>query len=201
MPLCFLFGFRDVAEPWRTKEDIEGDAAEVTGSADIEHLSRFAPFRRARNALKARSTHSPKTTSSRSRNTQPSPAFPDYRSAQMTPGTIPAPVPAPTPAYNADSQQPLPNLRPEYSNYMPAQTLPMNQMSQVSQVNQMGQGFFPAPDSGVSQMAEMMPDIMVPQPSMDDYIRTAGDMAGYLTWDVMEVPAWLNYGNLFPPAG
>lgn len=189
MPLCFLFGFRDVAEPWCTKEDVEGDAAEVTGSADIEHLSRFAPFRRARTALKAQSIHSPKTSSSRSRNTQPSPAVPDFRSAQMTP----APVPTPAPTYSTENQQPLPNLRPEYSNYMPAQSLPMNQMNQ---------NFFQgAPDPGVPQMTRMMPDMMVPQPSMEDYIRTAGDMAGYLTWDAMEVPAWLNYGNLFPPAG
>lgn len=186
MPLCFLFGFRDVAEPWHTNDDVDGNA-EVTGSADIEHLSRFAPFRRARNAIRAQSTHSPRTSSSRSRNTQLSPAVHDFRPAQLTPQLMP------TPTYAAETQKALPNLRPEYPIFVPTQSLP------VSHVNQ---SFFQTTaDPVVPRMAGLMPDLTIPQPSMDDYIRTADDMAGYLTWDAMEVPAWLNYGNLFPPAG
>lgn len=186
MPLCFLFGFRDVAEPWYTKDDVDGDA-EVTGSADVEHLSRFAPFRRARFALKAQSAHSPRTSSSRSRNTHPSPAVHDYRPTQ------PTPQPMPTPSYAAENQQALPSLRPEYSNFMQSQTLPMNQMNQ---------GFYQnTPDPVAQQMTGLMPDMVISQPSMDEYIQTADDMAGYLTWNAMEVPSWLNYGNLFPPAG
>lgn len=67
----------------------------------------------------------------------------------------------------------------------------------------MNQAFFQtAPESTMPQVTSLqVPDMMPLQPSMDDYIRTADDMAGYLTWDVMEVPSWLNYGNLFPPAG
>ena len=186
MPLCFLFGFRDIAEPWRRKDDVEGDA-EVTGSADIEHLSRFAPFRRARSALKAQSTNSPRTSSSRSRNNQPSPAV-DFRSQQpMSQGV-------PTPTFPVENQQAPPTLRPEYSNFPPQQNLPMDAMNQAF--------FQTAPESTIPQVASLqVPEMMPLQPSMDDYIRTADDMAGYLTWDVMEVPSWLNYGNLFPPAG
>lgn len=186
MPLCFLFGFRDIAEPWRRKDDVDGDA-EVTGSADIEHLSRFAPFRRARSALKAQSTNSPRTSSSRSRNNQPSPAV-DFRSQQpMSQGV-------PTPHFPVENQQAPPGLRPEFSNFPPQQNLPMDTMNQAF--------FQTAPESTMPQVTSLqVPDMMPLQPSMDDYIRTADDMAGYLTWDVMEVPSWLNYGNLFPPAG
>lgn len=81
-------------------------------------------------------------------------------------------------------------MPPEYQNFapLPSQPLPVNQ------------GFYQsAPAQIVPQMAGMMPGMTIPQPSMDDYVRTADEMSGYLTWQAMEVPPWLNLENVLPP--
>lgn len=80
-------------------------------------------------------------------------------------------------------------LQSEYPTFLPTPAIPADP------------GYYQSPPGPiVPQMSSMMPpDVIVSQPSMDDYIRTAGEMAGYLTWDTLEVPPWLNYGNLFPP--
>lgn len=85
--------------------------------------------------------------------------------------------------------QMLPVLRPAYSSFAPPDPVVMDQsyysvQSTLPPIH--------------SQMMSMVSDTMAGQPTMDDYIRTAGDMAGYLTWDQMEIPASLNYANFFP---
>jgi len=167
---------------WYSPDDNE---AEVIGSADIDHLSRFAPFRRARSELKASSVQSP--VSSSSRHTHPSPARQDSR-------TLPPLMVPPTTVPNTAQSKPrntqmLPVLRPAYSSFAPPDPVVMDQsyysvQSTLPPIH--------------SQMMSMVSDTMAGQPTMDDYIRTAGDMAGYLTWDQMEIPASLNYANFFP---
>lgn len=226
MPICFLFGFRDVAEPYRditryVTESLssraslifvsvsEGDdPAEVTAPADVEHLSRFAPLRRARSAIHeakssggsgAGSSHRSYTSTTHS-SLRPPPVAPSQQpplsasssnivnSAQNY-GPSPAPIPSqatappqPFATLQLGSDQILPNLRPDYM--LPvSETLPLEQSDTFQHMPVMG--------------ATMMDGI--PQPSVDDYIRTADEMSGYLTWQAMTVPSWLNFDNMFPP--
>ncbi|KAI6783981.1 uncharacterized protein J7T54_001857 [Emericellopsis cladophorae] len=181
MPLCFLFGFRDVAEPYRRRGYADDNEAEVVGSADIDHLSRFAPFRRARSELKASSVQSP--VSSSSRHTHPSPARQD--SMTLPPLMVPPTTVPDTAQSQRRNTQMLPVLRPAYSSFVPPDPVAVDQ------------NYYPVQPIH-SQMMSMVSDTMEGQPTMDDYIRTAGDMAGYLTWDHMEIPASLNYANFFP---
>lgn len=61
------------------------------------------------------------------------------------------------------------------------------------------QGFYATPAAPMmSQTGTMMTDMTIPQPSTDDYVRTADEMSGYLTWDMMDIPPMLDYGNYFP---
>lgn len=198
--------------------DDDEDPAEVTGSADVEHLSRFAPLRRARSAI-----YGPKSSTGSGANlsrneyassaTQTSLQPPSNASVRRVDQSIspaiavdhaqntasvapPLPLPAtpsfsllnPTPMTN---EQGMPNLRPVYSNFV-AESAPIQQ-----------QIVYPGDTGTVSQymplMDTSMPTDVMAQPSMDDYVRTADEMSGYLTWQTMEVPPWLNFGNLFPP--
>jgi hypothetical protein len=36
------------------------------------------------------------------------------------------------------------------------------------------------------------------QPSMDDYIRAADEMSSYLTWDMNQLPPWINFNDPMP---
>lgn len=46
----------------------------------------------------------------------------------------------------------------------------------------------------ISPMAALMPqDAAMMQLSMEEYTRAANDMSNYLTWNMMEIPAWLDY--------
>jgi hypothetical protein len=227
MPICFLFGFRDVAEPYRsvTRYVIashsstatltsvsasEGDdAAEVTGSADVEHLSRFAPLRRARSAIhEAKSSAGSGAASSNK--SYPSTSHSSLRpphlvSSQQAPlsaspseiinhpvqnldpvtVSIPSQAPAisqPPTTLQLGPDQVLPSLRPDYMASV-SEPLSLEQADVAPNLPAMG--------------AAMMDGI--PQPSVDDYIRTADEMSGYLTWQAMTVPSWLNFGDMFPP--
>lgn len=85
------------------------------------------------------------------------------------------------------TEQLLPNPQSAYSMLAP-EPLPM-------QAVYSGDGSQYMPDIATT-MATAVP---ISQPSMDDYIRTADEMSGYLTWQTMEIPPWLNLENLFPP--
>lgn len=156
----------------------DGDVAEVVGSADNEHLSRFAPFRRARCSLKAQPTSSTQTSSSRY--TRPSPpAYPAQDSVGQSIQKAVAPVTLET------EPQMLPGTQANYQSFAPP--------------GSMDQGFYTTPAVPiVPQMGTMVNDMSMPQPSMDDYVRTADEMSGYLTWDMMDIPPMLDYGNYFP---
>jgi hypothetical protein len=152
----------------------DGDPAEVVGSADLEHLSRFAPFRRARSALKSQPGVSSTRTSS-SHHAQSSPATQENY-----------PLSQPISAHlqvDADHQG-LSSLPPEQA-FMPVG---------------MGQGLFSTPSMQMARpMQPIVSEMMIPQPSMNDYVRTADEMSSYLTWDAMDIPPMLDYGNFFPP--
>ncbi|KAI8630234.1 hypothetical protein F5Y19DRAFT_484116 [Xylariaceae sp. FL1651] len=68
LPLCVTFGLSDFAEEWLgTQSPPNLPAAEVTGSAELHHLSKAAPFRLAQSEIEAqRSSASPRTAPSSS---------------------------------------------------------------------------------------------------------------------------------------
>ncbi|KAJ4210309.1 hypothetical protein NW767_000577 [Fusarium falciforme] len=49
-----------------------------------------------------------------------------------------------------------------------------------------------------------MTDLHMVHPSMEDYIRTAGEMSDYLTWNMSEMPdlsIWTDFGGQDPSSG
>ena len=56
-----------------------------------------------------------------------------------------------------------------------------------------------------SHHAQMLPPVGVPavdaplQTTVDQYLKTADQMASYMTWDVPDLQPWLNFDNLRPP--
>lgn len=47
------------------------------------------------------------------------------------------------------------------------------------------------PSAGV-----MMQHNAMLQPSVDDYIRTADEMSNLLTWNMPDIPPWMNLGDM-----
>lgn len=182
---------------WNISDD--DDQAEVTGSAEVEHLSRFAPLRRARSAIQeARSSEGSRDHSSRDSRMspitqgshRPSIVSASQSAMSISPSVIAdtaqsalsAPLQLPPPLSDLSEQVP-PHLQPDYSTFI-HETLPL-------QTAYSG--------DGSQYMPDMTTAVPISQPSMDHYIRTADEMSGYLTWQTTEIPPWLNFGNLFPP--
>ncbi|RSL65958.1 hypothetical protein CEP51_012921 [Fusarium floridanum] len=169
LPLCILFGFRDIAEEWRDSQTPHRMSPEVTGTAEVHHLVSFAPFRRAQTEIKARQSASPRTVSSSA-------------------------ISASQPARRANEERPpinsVDNAGPD-QHLVAAPIAPHNQAMQV-----MAQGM------DTSQME--MTDLHMVHPSMEDYIRTAGEMSDYLTWNMSELPdlsIWTDFGGQDPASG
>ncbi|OIW27650.1 hypothetical protein CONLIGDRAFT_441613 [Coniochaeta ligniaria NRRL 30616] len=68
LPLCSTFGLRDFANEWREVEQSPDAPAEVTGPADMHHLSNFALFRKARSEIHDRGS----STATESASSRPS---------------------------------------------------------------------------------------------------------------------------------
>ncbi|KAF4980458.1 hypothetical protein FDECE_17877 [Fusarium decemcellulare] len=171
LPLCILFGFRDIAEEWRDSQTPHRMSPEVTGPAEAHHLVNFAPFRRAQTEIQARQSASPKTISSSGISaTQQTRRLNDQRPTINSVDTAPT---------QRQSNQPLP-LTPEFE----PQGQPMPAMMQNVIHDQME-----------------MSDLEMVHPSMEDYIRTAGEMSDYLTWNMSELPdlpLWTDFGSQDP---
>jgi hypothetical protein len=198
LPLCYIFGFRDAAEPYRTKDPVRyacpedtwwchansiysftENPAELTGSAEVEHLSQFAPFRRARTNIKrSQSAGGSKTPSSQNEQLslvmQPPPSLLDTNMSSV--GNEPPPFNL-QPDYPPFAAQPSGILIPLYGNDNAQTVVTLGSLTHPSET--------PA----------------IPQSSMTmgDYIRAADEMSGFLTWQTSDLPPWFTYDNPFPP--
>ncbi|KAM0431756.1 hypothetical protein ACHAPT_005006 [Fusarium lateritium] len=171
LPLCILFGFRDIAEEWRDSQTPHRMSPEVTGSAEVHHLASFAPFRRAQIEIRARQSASPRTVSSSA-------------------------ISAPQPARRVNEERP-----PINSVDGPGQHLVT--ASNLDHVASHGQ-VMQVMDQGMDTDQMEMTDLHMVHPSMEDYIRTAGEMSDYLTWNMSELPdlsIWTDFGGQDPSAG
>ncbi|KAL7792436.1 hypothetical protein V8C37DRAFT_380295 [Trichoderma ceciliae] len=182
IPLCHLFGFRDIAERY---QEILGlsiplDPAEVTGSAEVHHLSSLASFRRGRVQLQEpQSTSSAKTMSSTNDHKPPL-----IRASQSI--LYEGPIDK---GGSSDLTNSLPILRPTYPALEVAPELLSQGLNQRNPLQIM-------PSAGV-----MVQTGAILQPSVDDYIKTADEMSAYLTWGMPEVPRWINIPYQVPSGG
>lgn len=150
---------------------------EVTGSAAVHHLSNLAPFRRAQTELRAHQNSSPRTLSSC-----------EIQDSQQR--LLPSREQPPNISFNdataGRSQEQHTHSVTRARGLAPLQhTVPA-----------IGQGM----ESSWVDEPEMM-DMEIVQPSVEDYIRTAGEMSDYLTWnmsDLSELPIWTEFGNQGP---
>ncbi|KAL7943541.1 hypothetical protein V8C42DRAFT_329365 [Trichoderma barbatum] len=178
IPLCHLFGFRDIAERYQETLGIPIDPAEVTGSADVHHLSALASFRRGRVQLQeSQSAGTTKTISSGNDST--SPLIHANQSIiyeeSMDKGN------------DSDFTSSLPVLRPAYPPLDVAPELMGESLAQRNALQIM-------PSAGV-----VVQNGALLQPSVDDYIKTADEMSTYLTWGMPEIPHWINLPDQMPP--
>ncbi|KAM0259834.1 hypothetical protein ACHAQJ_003078 [Trichoderma viride] len=179
IPLCHLFGFRDIAERYQETLSIPIDAAEVTGSADVHHLSALASFRRGRVQLQeAQSASSAKTMSSTHDNKSPL-----IQASQNI--FYEEPIDK---SGSSDFTNSLPLLRPTYPN--PLEVAPELMSQDLSPRNPLQI----MPSAGV-----MVLNRAILQPSVDDYVKTADEMSAYLTWGIPEIPQWMNLPDQMPP--
>ncbi|PNP54047.1 hypothetical protein THARTR1_05254 [Trichoderma harzianum] len=171
IPLCHLFGFRDIAERYRETLGITIDPAEVTGSADDHHLVALASFRRGRVQLQeSQATGIGKAMSSGNDNKSPlihASQSIIYEEA-VDKGS------------SGDFTSSLPILRPTYPPIEVAPELMSQSLAQRNPLQIM-------PSAGV-----MVQNGAILQPSVNDYIKTADEMSTYLTWGMTEIPHWMN---------
>ncbi|TQV94492.1 Fungal transcriptional regulatory protein [Cordyceps javanica] len=173
LPICTLFGFREIAEKFAPSGETP-DETEVTGSADMHHLSRLAPFRRGRSELQRAShaSHSPKTPSSSS-NTYPSPMTQSSRNV---------------PPRSANSQHAVP-----FSGMMP--------MTMDGSMGPLTPGTSQRPPLQIMPSAGVMAQNgAMLQPSIDDYIKTADEMSNLLTWNMPDLSPWFTFDNMLLPS-
>lgn len=150
--------------------------AEVTGSAEVHHLSVFAPLRRARSEIQGSSSSSSIATSSAT--TQASPVA--HASHGMPPSAKANPE-----SVTGTFQQPLPIIRPAeaftspQAHYKaPTSTHPNVFLSEQPQRNPMQL----IPSAGAMINGAIL------QPSAEDYIQTAEYLSGYITWNIPNIP-------------
>ncbi|RFU75772.1 hypothetical protein TARUN_6531 [Trichoderma arundinaceum] len=181
IPLCHLFGFRDIAERYQETLGLSVpiDAAEVTGSADVHHLSALASFRRGRVQLQeSQSAGSVKTMSSTNDNQSPL----IHASQNIGYGGL-----VDKGGGGDFTTNSLPVLRPIYPPLEIAPELMSQGLAQRNALQIM-------PSAGVMVQSGAML-----QPSVDDYIKTADEMSTYLTWGMPEIPQWINLPDQMPP--
>ncbi|KAL7974367.1 hypothetical protein HDV63DRAFT_111362 [Trichoderma sp. SZMC 28014] len=177
IPLCHIFGFRDIAERYQETLSITIDPAEVIGSAEDHHLSAFASFRRGRAQVEeAQSTSSTKTMSA---NDGKSPliqanqnVFYETSIDKSGSGHFANALPV------LRSTYPPLEIAPELMN----QSLPPRDSLHV------------IPSAGV-----LVQNGAIIQPSVEDYIKTADELSTYLTWGIPDMPQWLNLPDQMPP--
>lgn len=155
-----------------------GDPAEVTGSADKYHLGRLAPFRRGQSELKGHTIHSDRTTSSSK--THDSPTAQSRKQAH------------PRSAIGNDGQA--------YSNGFsmprPGQGLAGSVGGNSAMAAQAASSSQRGPLQLMPSAGVMMQHNAMLQPSVDDYIRTADEMSNLLTWNMPDIPPWMNLGDM-----
>ncbi|KAL7920929.1 hypothetical protein ACQKWADRAFT_297116 [Trichoderma austrokoningii] len=177
IPLCHLFGFQDIAERYQATLNIPIDPAEVTASAEDDHLSALASFRRGRAQLEeAQSTSSVKTMSA---NNNKSPLI--QASQNLFYET------AIDKSSSSGFANSLPVLRPAYP---PLEIAPELMSQSLSQRN---------PLQIISSTGVMVQNGAMMQPSVDDYIKTADEMSTYLTWGIPDMPQWINLSDQMSP--
>lgn len=199
LPICTLFGFRHIAEKYHEPTEYErfyiflalifvnslyrdnSDPAEVTGSADMHHLSRLAPFRRGQSELKGHTAQSDRTASSS--NTHHSPVAQSRKQATQR-GTA---------NYGGQS----------YGNGFPVarpgQGLAPTANGNGVVASQPGPSSQRGPLQLMPSAGVMMQHNAMLQPSVDDYIKTADEMSNLLTWTMPDIPPWMNLGDMMAP--
>ena len=190
-----VFGYRDIAEEWWDSEmsaaliifvsilpwDFTNLAcsdsdtpAEVTGSADIDHLSTSAPFRKAMSEIRAKRTPQDMDSS------------PGARSITRTEGS-------------SEAQPPIIGVSP-----MGFENLGHTASYQGSDfVDSPAERQFPSTAAVAMpshDQAAPLPDplsasLTTTGPTLEDYIRAADEMGTYITWDTSEfsnMPLWFD---------
>lgn len=57
---------------------------------------------------------------------------------------------------------------------------------------------FPFADADSDQICEVALSHMSPAalgPDVEEYVRLAGELSEYITWDMLDVPGWSNFGQ------
>lgn len=166
-----------LANPYNPRIPI--DPPEVTGSADVHHLSAVASFRRGRLQLQESQSTS---TSAKTMSPMTDNRSPLIHASQSI--IYEEPVDK---SGGSDFISSLPVLRPTYP---PLELAPELMSQGLDQRNALQI----IPSAGV-----MVQDGAMLQPSIDDYIKTADEMSTYLTLGILEIPPWLNLPDHLPP--
>ncbi|PTB75659.1 hypothetical protein M440DRAFT_1439356 [Trichoderma longibrachiatum ATCC 18648] len=180
IPLCHLFGFRDIAERYQETLglSIPIDPAEVTGSPDVHHLSASASFRRGRLQLQESQSKTGGKTISSGNDAK----LPLIQATQSMFHEEPIDK-----GGGSDYASSLPLLRPSYP---PFEVAPELLGQTVAQRNPL----HIVPSAGVmAQSGSLL------QPSVDDYIKTADEMSAFLTWGMPDMPPWIDLPDQMPP--
>lgn len=178
LPICTLFGFREIAEKFAPSGETSDDT-EVTGSADMHHLSRLAPFRRGRSELQKASHASHSSHTSSSSNTFPSPMtqssrnMPPRAASSQDATAFSGMIPMPRAGMTGFLDGSMGPTTPGTSQRPPLQIMPSAGL--------------------MAQHGAML------QPSIDDYIKTADEMSNLLTWNMPDLSPWITFDNMMMP--
>ncbi|KAI0019705.1 fungal-specific transcription factor domain-containing protein [Xylariomycetidae sp. FL0641] len=201
IPLCMLFGFRDIAEEWKGMQTppLLHSTAEVTGSADVHYLSNSARFRLALSEIETRRSADSHDGASSSRLppespqdwSQSTPAHRHHHHHHHQPNSQPAPNPG------LEQQQQISDF-PRYTPLTP------NSMQMPPGPVQPPQQHLQYAAAAAAAAGLMMPALPMIRPSTEEYIRTADELSNFLTWDNSELnvlPPWTGFdmnGNFHP---
>ncbi|KAH0492059.1 hypothetical protein TgHK011_007026 [Trichoderma gracile] len=183
VPLLEKFDFTNVVSEWQaypSPMSMNTEQAEVTGPEDTGFLSNLAPFRLAKEEIRAQ-TKQRRGSSPTVRNDLP--------------GSPPTATVRPPPIISMPQKGTTLGGGGGIGNggVLDGVEFSLDRM-QLASTN----ASHPTPpsvnDQGVSTIQEGVPKTMVDLSELaEDYIRMAGEMSNYISWDISEPPAWLDF--------
>ncbi|KAL7933105.1 hypothetical protein V8C35DRAFT_304933 [Trichoderma chlorosporum] len=179
IPLLEKFDFNTVVAEWQAYPSpisMNSEQAEVTGPEDAGFLSNLAPFRLAKEEIRAQ----------KKQRRGSSPAANDF---PVSPTTV-----RPPPIISMPQKGALGSVAGSIGNggVLENPDFSLNHIQLASTAHPT-----PASVNGQDVTAEIqggVPKEMIDLSDLaEDYIRMAGEMANYISWDISEPPSWLDF--------